>query len=410
MKERKFKIKFQMPTGYSKLLHICLIVLSLLGTVMISSASAKTGVTFDELRFAIIKQVIFLVLSYFIMVFVANYFTWKIFANKVTMMILSFGMMVLLLSTRLFRPINGQYNWIQIAGFTLQPSEIAKPVIIGLVAFALGCLPKIRSLRIGFVDAVKVLFSYTWVQILLVVSMIGTVLVIQDDFGTALIMLIICMTMFFVATHPVLSPIQRPLSLILITGLVLAIVVIYTPLGDKILGGDSYQLQRITVIRHMFDGSNQYDSAFQQIMGLYGFARGGWIGTGLGSSLNKLGYLPEPNTDYILSVVVEEIGFLGFLVIALLYILIVYVLFKYAFKVSHKPSQYVLIGAIGYLLAHFILNVGGTTGFLPLTGVPLLLVSSGGTSQIAVLATMGVAQNIIARYTKKMRRKEASRG
>ena len=130
---------------------------------------------------------------------------------------------------------------------------------------------------------------------------------------------------------------------------------------------------------------------------LVAFVKGKWIGVGLGKSLQKYGYLPAAKTDFILAITVEETGIAGFFVILACYLTLIVRLFAHSIRVLDEKSRMVLAGVALYLLLHFILNVGGVTAFIPLTGVPLLLVSQGGSSTMAVMFALGIAQNIIAR-------------
>ena len=125
------------------------------------------------------------------------------------------------------------------------------------------------------------------------------------------------------------------------------------------------------------------------------FVKGKWLGVGPGMGLQKYGYLPAAQTDFILAVIAEEIGFLGVMVVAGLTLFIVITLLRYAFKSPTDQPRMILAGAVYYLLIHFIFNVGGVTALLPLTGVPLLLISSGGSSTLAVMMALGIAQRTI---------------
>ena len=108
-------------------------------------------------------------------------------------------------------------------------------------------------------------------------------------------------------------------------------------------------------------------------------------------------YLPEATTDYILPIIVEELGIFGFLFIVLLYGVILYRLFYYAFKAKSEGYKVILIGTAMYLSVHFLLNVGGVSGLIPLTGVPLLFISSGSSSLLSVCIAIGISQAVISR-------------
>ena len=141
---------------------------------------------------------------------------------------------------------------------------------------------------------------------------------------------------------------------------------------------------------------NRYGTGYQLVSSLMAFVKGDWIGVGFGKSLQKYGYLPEAQTDFILAVIAEEFGFLGVILVSGLTLFIVVKLFIHAFKAKTDTSKMILTGVAYYLLLHFILNVGGVTALIPLTGVPLLLISSGGSSTISIMCALGIAQRQIS--------------
>ncbi|MBR2792149.1 MAG: FtsW/RodA/SpoVE family cell cycle protein [Erysipelotrichaceae bacterium] len=139
---------------------------------------------------------------------------------------------------------------------------------------------------------------------------------------------------------------------------------------------------------------------------LLGIARGNIRGVGLGNSIQKFGYLASADADYIFPVIVEELGLLGIACVFIPYTIIYVTLIKYAIKVKTEKEKVVLIGTLSYLFVHMFLNIGGVSALIPLTGVPLILISRGGTSLITVLTTLGICQNIIRKYNKKVSENE----
>ncbi|MBO7703766.1 MAG: FtsW/RodA/SpoVE family cell cycle protein, partial [Solobacterium sp.] len=106
------------------------------------------------------------------------------------------------------------------------------------------------------------------------------------------------------------------------------------------------------------------------------------------------------NTDFILSIVVEELGIFGFLLIFIPYMVIIVQLYRYAMKMENEQARIILVGTAMYLVIHCLFNIGGVTGMIPLTGVPLLMISSGGSSTLAFMAAIGLAQAVIDQYRK----------
>ena len=136
---------------------------------------------------------------------------------------------------------------------------------------------------------------------------------------------------------------------------------------------------------------------------LLGMSRGNITGVGLGNSIQKFGYLASASADYIFPVIVEELGLIGVACVFVPYFIIYVILIRYALKVKTEKEKVLLIGTFSYLFIHMFLNIGGVTAFIPLTGVPLLLISRGGTSMICTMAILGISQNVIRKYNARMR-------
>ena len=156
-----------------------------------------------------------------------------------------------------------------------------------------------------------------------------------------------------------------------------------------------YQINRfLSAVNPFID---QYDTGYQLINGLVAFATGGWFGLGYGNSVRKYTRFPAANTDFILAIIVEELGFVGFMAMFIPYCIIIFRLIRYAQKTNSEKAKIVLIGVASYIAIHIFFNVGGVTGLIPLTGVPLLMISAGGSSALATLVAIGIAQAVIAR-------------
>ena len=139
---------------------------------------------------------------------------------------------------------------------------------------------------------------------------------------------------------------------------------------------------------------------------LLGMSRGNLTGVGLGNSIQKFGYLASASADYIFPVIVEELGIIGIACVFIPYFIIYIRLIRYALLVKTEKEKVILVGTFAYLFIHMFLNIGGVTAFIPLTGVPLLLCSRGGTSMICTMAIMGISQNVIRKYNRRVREDE----
>ena len=135
---------------------------------------------------------------------------------------------------------------------------------------------------------------------------------------------------------------------------------------------------------------------------LIAFATGGLFGKGFGPPTQKYGYIPESHNDFIVAIIYEELGLVGFMLFLIPYIIIIYKMFHYALRIKDTKSKLILYGVGLYFFTHLLVNVGGVSGFIPMTGVPLLLISSGGSSTLAAMMGLGIAQSIIAKYNRDL--------
>ena len=164
---------------------------------------------------------------------------------------------------------------------------------------------------------------------------------------------------------------------------------------------EPHQLRRFLIWLDPANSEYYYNGSFQLANGLIAFAQGGLFGKGFGASTQKFGYIAESQNDFISSIIVEELGVVGFLVFVIVpYCIIIFKMFTYGQKIKETKSKLILYGIATYFFAHILINVGGVSGFIPMTGVPLLMVSLGGSSTLASMMTIGIGQAIIAKYNK----------
>lgn len=388
-------LKFlKMPAKADKGIQIAIYVLVLFGLVMITSATmgVEAGNMGNLIR-VVIKQIAFIVFGYIVMNACARLFRLDKLSNQIeTIVIVVF---FLLLIPLFFKATDGAKAWIPIpvplAGeVTIQPSEFSKLVVILIVA---NYLAGLKSTKIKAKDLLKGPFA-------ILASYFIIVMLFQKDFGSFAVMFFIAITCFLTCVHPAFRKIQQRLVALGVAG-VGFIFLILSPIGTSFLekfSGTSYMIHRFLIAANPF--IDQYNTGYQLVNGLVSFSTGGLFGTGFGGSIRKYTDFPAANTDFILAIVVEELGFIGFLVILFCYGLIVFRLLNYATKIENQKAKVILVGVAMYFFVHFVFNVGGVTGLIPLTGVPLLLISSGGSSTLACLMGVGLAQSVISRYRK----------
>ena len=282
--------------------------------------------------------------------------------------LLTLGFLLLLL---VFVPgvgveVNGANRWIRFAGFGLQPSEIMKFLSILYVScYSVRRIKEIQSHWLGFFRPA-----------LIIVSIISVIL-IQPDLGSSAVIFVSVMGVLFVAGVKI-----RQFLIVALLGLIgISLMIIFVP----------WRWERI--ISFVDPWSNPWGSGYQLTLSLMSIGRGDWFGVGLGQGLMKMGYLPDAHTDFIFSVIVEETGILGGL-------LIVSLLFGLSFRVFYIGREslirknffgfYFSYGVALLLGLHTFINVGVACGLLPTKGLTLPLISAGGTNLIIVCLMIGI--------------------
>jgi cell division protein FtsW len=236
----------------------------------------------------------------------------------------------------------------------------------------------------------------TTAPLIFAVSAILIVIIFQRDLGSGVILFALAWVLALIPSAPQLRKYQWIMILVFIFGILLLLFLISKPGVQFIetLGLPEYMVNRFKAMADPF--ADTRNIGYQLYNSLVAFVKGNWVGVGFGNSIQKFGYLPVAQSDYILAIIVEEIGFLGFMIVFSGYAVLIGHLVIHSLSIRSERGKMVLFGTALYLLLHFILNVGGVTSLIPLTGVPLLLISAGGSSQMAIMMALGICQHIIA--------------
>ena len=386
--------------GVDKTVYFCVVILTIYGIVMIGSASvgqsAKMGPMYASMN--MIKQAIFVLGGFAAMIFLTRCFK-KSWVNANSTWIFYAMGLVLMLACLFFEDGKGSHAWIRIGSFTIQPAEFMKVIMILFLSFHFGEIEEYCQIPRNITRQKKEELQKRklWYCILrpilaiFIAFFVGVFL--QKDMGSSLIMAFICMMLFFITPRPYYTKYKKLALILLVIGFILILLSatfilkpyqlgrIYTwlnPLGD--IEGDGWQLTNA----------------------LIAFATGGLFGKGFGSSTQKYGYIPESHNDFIVAIIYEEFGLVGFMLFLIPYVIIIYKMFHYALRIKDKKSKLILYGVGLYFFTHLLVNVGGVSGFIPMTGVPLLLISSGGSSTLAAMMGLGIAQSIIAKYNRDL--------
>ena len=391
-----FSMQKVMPLGYDRLINLSIISLALYGIFMVGSASMGLNIgNSAHLIIDVLKQVIFAALGLIAMIWLANHFRLEMLKRKefLHIIFLTIGSLLFCLA---FAPVGGAKAWIRLpvsfAEISIQPSEFAKITVILIVA--------------AYCGTIKQKFSSGWAMvkrpIWFIVAICFIVLVLQGDFGSMAVILVIAFQCFQIPSHKQMRPYQN-ISMVFFAIILGGAIYALSPSGAKIIQNlpflQEYQRNRfLSAVDPFYD---RYSTGFQLIKGLISFATGGWFGKGFGYSINKYSQFPAANTDYILSILVEEVGYVGFLVLMALYGIIIVRCYQYAFRCRNDSARIILVGNATYLLVHMLFNIGGVTGMIPLTGVPLLMISAGGSSTMAFMMMVGISQAVISAYNRK---------
>ena len=347
------------------------IFLCALGLTMVLSSSTVTSLQESGNSYSIfIRQFLFLILGA-----ATAYWAFKVQGAiwlRLAKVSLTISIFILLLPfvPNLGKNINGNRNWIEIAGFTLQPSEFAK---FGLI---LWCAFQLR--RIDLVagkNPIGLIFPGLVV--------IEGLIILERDLGTALLVLIIFGGILFVSGAPIKN--------------FIAVAILASVISAVLIFSNSYRMSRFAALFDPFDERYYKFSGWQPAHSIMGLASGGLWGSGLGASKQKWANLAEAHTDFIFSVIGEELGLLGTLLVLALYAALIYSMLRIAIKTKDDFSRYVTAGIACWFIAQVTVNIGSVTSLIPVIGVTLPFISYGGSSLLANLLAVGYVLGVARR-------------
>lgn len=358
-----------------KTLLIVTIALFILGLVMIFSASNVTAyMTHAKSPYSyFIRQSAFLVIG-IVLFFIMIVFNTKVY-GKISYLLL-LGVIAALIGVLFYGAIRNQAkSWFPIGNlFTIQPSEFAKVIsIVYLAEYYESNKNKLDK----------------WVRTLFPIGiciLIAVLIFIEPDLGTMIIYSLIVMGIFFAV--PMSKQIKGKISLLTIFTFIIAIVLIFGP-GKSILQDrqkERFQFRK-PCERILGDG-NQVCNCYIAIN------NGGLTGAGLGNSTQKYLYLPEPYTDFIFAIIVEELGVIVGIIIILLYALVIYRILIIGKRSPNNRGAIICYGVALYIILHIGINLLGIMGLMPMTGVPLPFMSYGGSYTICLIAALTLVQRV----------------
>ena len=353
---------------YNKLLLLAVILISLFGLLMIySSSNIWAEYKYNDPYKYLKSQAIFLIIGYILMIIISKfpYQNYKKLANIIFLTCTI--MLILVLIPGIGTVRNGSRSWFGIGSLGLQPSEFTK---LGLIIFTSKYLAnntkELKDIKKGVLPILGVLF------------LIFGLIMLEPDFGTGVVIVMTIIVLLFISGVKMNFFIK-----IGILGLIGIIVLILIA---------PYRLERI--VSFINPWTDPLGSGFQIIQSLYAIGPGGLLGLGFGNSIQKHFYLPEPQTDFIFAIISEEFGFLGILIVATLFITIIYSGLKISKKGQDNFGKFLSFGITFGLAFQTILNLMVVVGLLPVTGVTLPFLSYGGSSLLISLINMGILLNI----------------
>lgn len=367
MKETMFK---KVLKSYDYALIVAPILLCLFGLVMIYSSSMVVAVDKHEgapdLFFA--KQVKWFILSLFAYLFTLAV-PYKIY--KRFLKLIFFGAPFVLLVVLLFgKATNNAQSWLNFGQVGFQPAEFVK---LGVIIYLAGVFSNKQS----YIEKFWPAFGPP----LLFIGFIFLLVYKQPDLGTALLILAIS-GMIIICSGIRLKHLGGLFVVAIVGGLIL-----YPLLSEE-------QLNRFTAAYDPFNEEVANQDGYQLINSYIAIASGGITGQGLGKSIQKFGYLPEPHTDFIMSIISEELGIFGVGFVLCILSYIIWKGFAVAMRATDSFGSLLAIGVSAMIGIQSVVNIGGLTGVLPITGVPLPFVSYGGSSLVLVMLSIGILNNI----------------
>ena len=358
-------------SGYDYMVLIPAMLLITLGLVIVYSASSnlaehRLGDSYYYLR----KQALFCVIGVGLMVLTKHIPCTLYSKLAYPLLLVSMTLLALLFVPGLGRKVGGACRWMSLGSLSFQPSELAKFSLAVYMAYSMS--KKGTAMET---------FSKGLLPHLLVAGAFMLLIVLQPDLGTAVIIGAWVLIALFVGGVKIYQ--------------LVSILLLSTPVVIWLIWHADYRLKRWLAFMNPWDDPKGI--GFQIIHSFLAFGSGGVFGAGLGNSKQKLFYLPEPHTDFALSIMGEELGLLGVSTIIVLFGILISGGIRVALKAKDLYSTYLAIGLTSFIGLQVLINMGVVMGLLPTKGLTLPLISYGGSSLIITLASIGVLLNISSR-------------
>ncbi len=354
--------------NYRSILLVIIILLVCIGTIMVYSSSAIYSYESNQDSEYFLKRHLLYIFLGSIIFFLTLILPYKKIKKYLPILIFfTYTFLFMVLIPNIGIEVGGARRWLNIGFFQFQPSEIAKLVfIIYLADFVSRKGMLLNSFLKGFLPPVLVCFS------------LSALILLQPDLGNAIFLITLTLLILFIAGGRL-----KYFLVVLLSSIPFAIYFIL---------GTSYRRERI--IAFLNPWTNARDIGFQLVQSYLAFGTGGIFGVGLGKSKQKLFYLPASHTDFIFSIIGEELGFLGAGIVLILFFLFLVIGLKIVLKKTDVFARILGLGIIFNISLQAILNMAVTTGLVPTKGLPLPFISYGGTNLIISIVQIGLLFNI----------------
>jgi cell division protein FtsW len=343
--------------------------LVLLGLVMILSASSvHSFATYGSSFLFFRRQLMWVALGLVAFIVMARFDYKRLHRWGYVLLLASIGLMFLVLIPGLGITVGGSARWLPLGPFSFQPSEIAK---LALILFAADVFSRKKEKTFQNL-------SHTLLPMVPVMGILVLLVMLQPDLGTTMLLGFIGGGMLFVA--------GAPIRYLLPLGLGGAGLGVFASLAED--------YRRARVLAFLDPWADPLNTGYQTIQSLVALGSGGWFGVGLGASRQKWLYVPNAHTDFIFAILGEEMGLMGSVMVVGIFAFIGYLGIKVAQRAPDRFGMLIASGITIWITLQAMVNMGAVTASLPITGVPLPLVSFGGSSLVISLAAMGILTNI----------------
>jgi cell division protein FtsW len=356
----------QRPLASYYLVLASTVALLVLGLVMVFSASSvRSYATYNSSYVIVMKQAIFMAVGIPCM-WVASRLpvrVWRMLGYP--LLLVALAGLVLVLVPGIGRNVDGATRWIPLpGGFNIQPSELGK---LALALWGADLLVRKKKL-LGE-------WKHLFVPLLPVAGLVCFLVMLEPDMGTTLASVSVVVALLWVVGTPLRY--------------FVTFLAVLASLGAALAIAEPYRLARLTAFLHPFN--DPQGTGYQAVQGLYALSSGGWFGLGLGASKEKwAGGLPNAHTDFVFAIIGEELGLLGTFAVLLLFATLTYAGVRIAKRSVDPFARLAATGVTAWLAAQALINMGAVVGLLPITGIPLPLISFGGSALIPTLVAIGM--------------------